>query len=191
MKFWYSNLRTKIFKKMKLNCRLSDVSYLSNYSDRNLHDLGFCRAPGSLVDDSESLWDFRHPVSLRMRKIKKNDNGPSVIGQPKKLDNRLQNILTTGLHELSDTTSDAQVHSNKLLKNSDAAQIVLGKLKSTKSVTRKSTVDKSQQANLNMPKQVMQVIIKISAIHIIYPYLYEYIYIHTHSGIRLMGTTVL
>lgn len=49
----------------------SESSYVSNFSDQDLYDFGFQITRGTVVQKTESLWDYRQPITLRLRKIKK------------------------------------------------------------------------------------------------------------------------
>lgn len=60
-------MRTMIKKKTKKS-HSSDASYESNFSDGELRAHGLTKVPGSVVQDTESLWDYRLPVALRLRK---------------------------------------------------------------------------------------------------------------------------
>lgn len=57
-----------MFKKNKNNS--SSESYVSNFSDQDLFDLGFRITQGIVVQETESLWDYRQPIALRLQKIK-------------------------------------------------------------------------------------------------------------------------
>lgn len=48
----------------------SESSYESYFSDQDLHNLGFQISQGTIVQETESLWDYRQPITLRFRKIK-------------------------------------------------------------------------------------------------------------------------
>lgn len=49
----------------------SESSYVSNFSDQDLYDFGSQITRGTVVQKTESLWDYRQPITLRLRKIKK------------------------------------------------------------------------------------------------------------------------
>jgi hypothetical protein len=61
-----------MFKKIKnKKSSSSEFSYVSNFSDQDLFDLGFQKSTqGTIVQETESLWDYRQPITLRLRKIK-------------------------------------------------------------------------------------------------------------------------
>jgi len=59
---------TKIIKSVS-----SNLSYVSNYSDQTSNYCGFRKTPGEIIQDTESLWDFREPITLRLHKLKTNE----------------------------------------------------------------------------------------------------------------------
>lgn len=59
-----------MFKKKSKSNRSPSSSYVSNFSDRELHNFGSTKVPRLVIEDTESLWDFRKPITLRIHKVK-------------------------------------------------------------------------------------------------------------------------
>lgn len=86
-----------MFKKKSKSNLPASSSYVSNFSDRELRNFGSKNIPSLVVEDTESLWDFRKPITLRIHKVNVNSSS-SIIEK--------EDIATTSVKSLPNESSD-------------------------------------------------------------------------------------
>lgn len=163
-----------MFKRKNKKNRSSGISYVSNFSDRDFLKLGLRKKPGTVVENVESLWDCRIPVSLRMRKTKVADDIPKTQQQeiPKTQQQEIPKMQQQEIPKVNDVKPQSVVEKDTLdviekdtldviekdaldVRNNDLRN-KLQELKYIISDEKISKADKSQQTNLNMARTMMK-----------------------------------